>query len=178
MSTHDERVRRLAVRPRLGDGRLLLPLRGRRARRERRLCFPARRARVVPVFLLDAYPDPVLPADKQFRVFGLVQQLFDGRPRFVGPFGREPEVGTAVVIAAGRERERERESQIPARQAIQSFPSAQKNAHSQSRVVGQEIGRDEDVVEKADRDWRDSRRSVSRSQLPILLLGAHVEWTY
>lgn len=96
--TYDERVRRLAVRPGLDDGCLLLALCARRTRRGGGLGLPTRRARIVPVFLLDAYPDPVFPADVQLRVLGLREEFFHGRARLVAAFGGEPEIGAAVVV--------------------------------------------------------------------------------
>lgn len=102
-TTHDERIRRLAVRPRLDHRRLLLALRAGRTRRRGRLGFPTRRTRVVPMLLLDSYPDPIFPPDVELGVFGLGEQLFHGRAGVVGGFGGEPEVGATVVVAVRSE---------------------------------------------------------------------------
>ena len=51
------------------------------------LAFPTRRTRVVPVLLLDSYPDPVFPPDVELGVFRLGEQLFHGGAGVVGGVG-------------------------------------------------------------------------------------------
>lgn len=82
--THDERVRRLSVCPDLvRHGLLPLLPRARSARghRRRRLDLSARRARVVPVLLLDAHADPVLARDVELLLLVEREELLHGGAR-------------------------------------------------------------------------------------------------